>query len=74
MWLAGVVLKDGKALSADLVVDCSGRSSSMPRWLEAAGFRAPSQMTVNSGLGEPARLHQCTDMQPVRISLINKEL
>ena len=55
-WFAGVVLKDGKALSADLVVDCSGRNSSMPKWLEAAGYRAPPQMTINSGLGESACL------------------
>ena len=50
-----MVLKDGKELSANLVVDCSGRNSSMPKWLEAAGYSAPPQTTVNSGLGEPVQ-------------------
>ena len=60
MWhMAGVVLKDGKELHADLVVDCSGRNSSMPQWLEAAGYTAPPRTTVNSGLGKPIRLQQC---------------
>lgn len=56
---AGVVLKDGGDLSADLVVDCSGRNSSMPKWLEAAGFHAPPQTVVDSGLGASGGQNPC---------------
>jgi 2-polyprenyl-6-methoxyphenol hydroxylase-like FAD-dependent oxidoreductase len=34
-------------LSADLVVDCSGRGSKMLEWLEEAGFQAPPQSRVD---------------------------
>ena len=64
LWhVSGVVLKDGKELPADLVVDCSGRNSSMPKWLEAAGFTAPPQTVVDSGLGASAELASfCIDI------------
>jgi 2-polyprenyl-6-methoxyphenol hydroxylase-like FAD-dependent oxidoreductase len=37
------VVEDGLArvIDADLVVDCSGRASSAPQWLQAAGYRVP---------------------------------
>jgi 2-polyprenyl-6-methoxyphenol hydroxylase-like FAD-dependent oxidoreductase len=35
-----------RTLLADLVVDCSGRASSAPRWLEAIGFPAPQSVEV----------------------------
>jgi hypothetical protein len=39
--LSGVRLSDGSTLSAQLVVDCSGRGSNMPSWLAAAGLKRP---------------------------------
>ncbi|MBI5258383.1 MAG: hypothetical protein HY855_17895 [Burkholderiales bacterium] len=40
----------GSTLSADLVVDCTGRGSRMPAWLASWGFPAPSEERVNVGL------------------------
>lgn len=47
----GVMLRGGSSLQADLVVDCSGRQSKMPQWLEAAGLPAPRVSQVNASLG-----------------------
>lgn len=48
---AGVCLSDGSVLAADLVVDCSGRGSSLPSWLAAAGCPRPrtTRATVDGG-------------------------
>ena len=43
--------QDEKSLSADLVLDCSGRGSKMYRWLEACGFSKVPRTRVNPKLG-----------------------
>lgn len=40
-----------QTLFADLVVDTSGRNSKSPQWLEALGYTAPEETTVNAFLG-----------------------
>ena len=42
-------------LHADLVVDASGRSSRLPRWLEEFGYAAPEKSTVNADVGYATR-------------------
>ena len=42
-------------LPADLIVDCSGRGSRMPAWLEAAGLGKPSTSTVTVNVGYSTR-------------------
>lgn len=44
-------------LAADLVVDASGRDSQAPRWLEALGYPAPEQVTINPLLGYGSRYY-----------------
>jgi hypothetical protein len=44
LWNAGVALKSGEQVSADLVVDASGRGTHTPQWLRKADVL---------GLGEP---------------------
>jgi flavin-dependent dehydrogenase len=39
--VAGVRLGTGEEITADLVVDMTGRRSALPRWLEAIGARPP---------------------------------
>ena len=39
--VAGVRLATGEEMTADLVVDMTGRRSQLPRWLESIGARAP---------------------------------
>ena len=41
--VAGVRLDTGEEISADLVVDMTGRRSPLPRWLEAIGARGPAR-------------------------------
>ena len=45
-----------KILPADLIVDCSGRGSRTPAWLEAAGLGKPSTSTVTVNVGYSTRL------------------
>jgi 2-polyprenyl-6-methoxyphenol hydroxylase-like FAD-dependent oxidoreductase len=42
---------DGEELSADLIVDASGRSSRAPEWLAAAGYSRPVESVVNAHWG-----------------------
>jgi flavin-dependent dehydrogenase len=45
-------------LTADLVVDTSGRESRSPQWLEALGYARPEETTVNPFLGVAARVYR----------------
>jgi 2-polyprenyl-6-methoxyphenol hydroxylase-like FAD-dependent oxidoreductase len=45
-------------LTADLVVDASGRDSRMPEWLEALGYPRPPEMVINSFPGYATRCYQ----------------
>ena len=46
-------------LSADLVVDASGRNSRMPKWLTSLGYQSPQITVVNSFLGYASRWYEC---------------
>ena len=48
---AGVRLKDGETLPADLVIDASGRVSAVQRWLQEGGYALPRTVEVNAGVG-----------------------
>ncbi len=59
--VTGVLVRNGgreETLEADLVVDASGRSSSMPRWLDRLGLPSVKTDLVDSGLGYASRLFQ----------------
>mgnify|MGYP002777784923 CR=1 FL=1 len=45
-------------LSADLVVDASGRNSALPKWLTTLGYSAPEETVVNSFLGYASRWYE----------------
>jgi 2-polyprenyl-6-methoxyphenol hydroxylase-like FAD-dependent oxidoreductase len=47
--VAGVRLDTGEEITADLVVDMTGRRSPLPRWLEAIGARPPHDELDDSG-------------------------
>jgi 2-polyprenyl-6-methoxyphenol hydroxylase-like FAD-dependent oxidoreductase len=44
--------------TADLIVDASGRGSKAPEWLEALGYPAPAETTVNSHVGYATRVYE----------------
>lgn len=48
--VTGVVLDNGDTISADLVVDASGRGSRLPVWLEEWGFERPREDSVKIGV------------------------
>ena len=45
-------------LTADLVVDATGRASRAPRWLEELGYAAPKETIINAHLGYASRLYR----------------
>ncbi|MFJ1747660.1 NAD(P)/FAD-dependent oxidoreductase [Streptomyces sp. NPDC088116] len=48
---------DVRSLTADLVVDASGRSSRAPGWLAAIGAEPPHEETLDTGLAYATRLY-----------------
>lgn len=54
--LAGVALKSGEQINADLVVDASGRGSHTPQWLRTAGVAGVEEPeVVSSGITYASR-------------------
>ncbi|KUL48321.1 hydroxylase [Streptomyces sp. NRRL F-4489] len=51
---------DARVLTADLVVDASGRGSRTPRWYAELGREAPREETVDSGLAYATRMYRFT--------------
>jgi 2-polyprenyl-6-methoxyphenol hydroxylase-like FAD-dependent oxidoreductase len=47
-----------RELAADLVVDATGRNSSVPKWLVAQGYQPPQKTVINSFLGYASRWYQ----------------
>jgi 2-polyprenyl-6-methoxyphenol hydroxylase-like FAD-dependent oxidoreductase len=47
-----------ETLSADLVVDATGRGSRSPAWLNALGYAAPREETIKVGIGYMTRLYR----------------
>lgn len=45
-------------LTADLIVDASGRNSSLPKWLEKLGYPAPSETVIDASLGYTTRWYE----------------
>ena len=61
--ITGVRTSDGEELRADLVIDCSGRRSALPSWLEALGARTPREEVEDSGFIYLARHFRSRDGQ-----------
>ncbi|MEK8129071.1 FAD-dependent monooxygenase [Paenibacillus filicis] len=62
--VTGVLLRErggerqSAAIEADLVVDASGRSSKLARWLQAAGYEVPEPERLATSLGYSTRLYR----------------
>jgi 2-polyprenyl-6-methoxyphenol hydroxylase-like FAD-dependent oxidoreductase len=46
------------SITADLVVDASGRGSASPAWLESFGFAKPEEERIEVGIGYTTRLYR----------------
>jgi 2-polyprenyl-6-methoxyphenol hydroxylase-like FAD-dependent oxidoreductase len=55
--VAGVELRSGEPIAADLVVDATGRGSRAPSWLGALGYPAPPETLVDPLLGYASRYY-----------------
>jgi 2-polyprenyl-6-methoxyphenol hydroxylase-like FAD-dependent oxidoreductase len=55
--VAGVELRSGDPIDADLVVDATGRGSRAPSWLAALGYPAPPETLVDPLLGYASRFY-----------------
>jgi 2-polyprenyl-6-methoxyphenol hydroxylase-like FAD-dependent oxidoreductase len=53
-----VELEDGASLEADLVVDASGRTSRLPRWLADLGVPVPEPVTIDARVGYATRIYR----------------
>jgi 2-polyprenyl-6-methoxyphenol hydroxylase-like FAD-dependent oxidoreductase len=47
-----------KALSADLVLDATGRASRAPRWLKDLGYEPPEELVIDAHLAYASRLYR----------------
>jgi 2-polyprenyl-6-methoxyphenol hydroxylase-like FAD-dependent oxidoreductase len=56
----------GQQLAADLVVDCSGRGSRMPKWLAALNFTPPGESEVTVNVGYATRIYRRDPADPRR--------
>ena len=65
--ISGVRLTDDSGeetlLPADLIVDCSGRGSQTPAWLEANGLAKPPVSTITVNVGYSTRFFQLPDSE-----------
>lgn len=62
--VTGVQLRDGDnfelgELTADLVVDASGRNSSLPKWLEELGYPTLAETAIDASFGYTTRWYEC---------------
>ena len=62
--VAGVRLRerDGQqetSLTADLVLDASGRGSKAPEWLSSLGWQAPKELSAPTNVGYASRWYEC---------------
>lgn len=73
--VTGVRVRGGdgteSVLSADLVVDATGRGSRAPEWLAALGLAAPKQREVNSGLAYASRMYLAPESAREGFPVIN---
>ena len=58
---AGVKIKDGEILEADLTVDASGKHSLASKWLQQLGHEPPPEIAGESGLQYTYRLYEMPD-------------
>ena len=48
-------------ISADLIIDASGKVSQAPKWLEALGYVPPKETVINAFVGYATRIYQVND-------------
>lgn len=54
----GEDVRPEEEITADLVIDASGRGSRLPAWLSALGYPAPEETTIDAQAGYSTRLYR----------------
>ena len=67
--VTGVRTGSGEEITADLVVDVTGRRSPLPRWLEAIGARPPDEQREDFGFAYWGRHFRGEAMPEQRVSI-----
>lgn len=62
--VSGLRLENGETVTADLIVDATGRKSPTPKWLEEIGASAPTEVSAESGFAYYARYFRSPDGHP----------
>jgi 2-polyprenyl-6-methoxyphenol hydroxylase-like FAD-dependent oxidoreductase len=52
------------ALTADLIIDATGRGSRSPQWLQALGYRPPAESKVHVNVGYATRIYRRDPQDP----------
>ncbi|MFF3464803.1 NAD(P)/FAD-dependent oxidoreductase [Streptomyces sp. NPDC002619] len=75
MAVTGVRVREGagaeRALSADLVVDATGRGSRAPHWLTSLGLPAAERRQVDSGIAYATRVFRAPEQARAGFPIIN---
>ncbi|MCX6043656.1 MAG: FAD-dependent monooxygenase [Chloroflexi bacterium] len=74
--VTGVMIHDrqtneDETVTADLVVDATGRGSHIPKWLTQLGYATPEESTVNVGVSYATRLYRRTVSDDQAKALLN---
>lgn len=56
--VTGVKTKSNEEITANLVIDCSGRNSKAPLWLEEIGIDSPPETKIDARLGYATRRYK----------------
>src|SRR5689334_13113894 len=68
------LLEQQETLTADLVIEASGRSSKLSQWLTALGYKLPDDEYVTSAIGYSTRYYKMpSDKRNVAIMLIDPD-
>jgi 2-polyprenyl-6-methoxyphenol hydroxylase-like FAD-dependent oxidoreductase len=65
-----VLCADSTVVEADLVIDASGRSSRLPKWLGALGYPVAEPQSVDAHVGYACRLCQASRALPISTAVM----
>jgi 2-polyprenyl-6-methoxyphenol hydroxylase-like FAD-dependent oxidoreductase len=61
---------DGNELTADTVIDASGRSSRLPSWLSDIGIEVPDPILIEAKLGYATRRYRSPGTRPLDVGIL----
>jgi flavin-dependent dehydrogenase len=62
--------EDGGSVSADVVIDASGRGSRLPHWLAELGVPVTEPLMVDAHLGYACQMYRAIEKPPIEIGVV----